>query len=54
MHKLQLGALIFIITLSFACGNGQKADTNKDTAVTQATAQPQADEKIVFYFLAIV
>ncbi len=50
MYKLQVAALIFIITLSFACGNGQKADEHQDTATTKTQVQATSTDKIVLFF----
>jgi acyl-CoA thioesterase-1 len=49
MHKLQVIATFFIITLSFACGNGQKtAGQSKDTSVIAAQQQTNTKNILVF------
>lgn len=49
MQKLQIIATFFIITLSFACGNGQKAsDQSKDTSATATQQQSSTKNILVF------
>jgi acyl-CoA thioesterase-1 len=49
MQKLQVLATIFIITLSFACGNRQKpSDQIKDTSVTATQQQNNTKNILVF------
>jgi len=49
MQKLQVLATIFIITLSFACGNGQKSsDHNKDTSAIATQQQSNTKSILVF------
>jgi acyl-CoA thioesterase-1 len=50
MQKLQFWAFIFIITLSFACGNGQKAQQDKDTITANTPAKSQSTDKIILFF----
>lgn len=52
MQKLQVLAAIFIITLSFACGNGQKpsSQVQNDTTNTHADTSRQADTKNILVF----
>ncbi|OCX53122.1 arylesterase [Mucilaginibacter sp. PPCGB 2223] len=49
MRKLQAIGTIFIITLSFACGSGQKQNDQKDTSNT-AVASAQSDTKNILVF----
>jgi len=50
MQKLQALATIFIITLSFACGNGQRQNGPQDTANTAANTPALNNTKNILVF----
>lgn len=49
MQKLQVWVAIFIITLSFACGNGQKSPADSDTTSAKATVPHTAAKNILIF-----
>jgi len=50
MQKLQLWATILIITLSFACGNGQKSTEATDTTSVKAKDPQHMAHKTILFF----